>query len=376
MVMGVIYMRIDPTLLAFPRYIPNDLEGLLLFYPVKYPPIVSDFEEIAPKIAEDPVAFREYGDKMRDELWLAFEKIKGYYEKGDQSDLNFLLDIDERFGKIYCYRFWIVNYLMADGPIHEFMVDNLKNLIHKFIDVTDDVEEFEQKVVRVQRDLLQSDYADMYLTSALDGLKAYELMQKHPRLSEIVAEATKLIDNHSHLNTEEINTFWEDAFKIIDNDEGAADIRNAMHMPLRQVKMRGTMLPVYNMLTHAVEFREENIKLAMRHGEMTSIIDAYKAKAKEELTQDDYDFFIVCYEQARNFAMYKDVMGAIDEPLLPLWFGIHRQIKEILMSRGITIRHRPTGPTAVLAHYVWYLPDELKARVMTPDLTPFNIETI
>lgn len=369
-------MRIDPKLLTFPRYIPNDLDGLLLFYPVKFPPIVSDFEEIAPKIAENPVAFREYGDKMRDELWKSFEKIKDDYEKGDQSDLSFLLDIDERFGKIYCYRFWIVNYLMADGPIHEYIVDNLKNLIHKFIDVTENVEDFEQKVVRIQRDLLQSDYADMYLTSALDGLKAYELMQKHPSLSKILADATELIDAHSHSDTEEINKHWEEAYKIIESDEGAEDLRKAMHMPLRQVKMRGSMLPVYNMLTHAVEFRDENVRLAVRQGEMTGIIDGYKAKAKEELTSEEYDFFIVCYEQARNFAMYKDVMGAIDEPLLPLWYGMHRQIKELLISMGIVIRSRPTGPTAVLAHYVWYLPDELKAKVMTPDLTPFNVETI
>lgn len=368
-------MKIDPSILKFPRFIPNDLDGLMIFYPVKFPPIIEEFESIAPIIAEDPVAFREYGDKMRDELWVAFEKIKADYENGDQSDLNFLLDIDHRFGKIYCYRFWIVNYLIADGPMHEYFVDNLKNFIHKFIDVTEDVEDFEQKVVRVQRDLLQSDYADMYLTSALDGLKAYNLFKQHPRLSEMLEKATELIDQHEQSNTEAINAIWEDAYKIIESDPSVEDIRQAMHMPLRQVKMRNTMLPVYNMLTHAVEFREENMKLANRHDEMSGVIESYKEKARQELSAEDYDFFVVCYEQARNFAMYKDVMGAIDEPLLPLWYGMHQKINDLLVGMGIDVKQRPTGPTAVLAHYVWSLPDEYKARVMTPDLTPFSLET-
>ncbi len=51
------YMKIDDHLLKFPKYLPNDLEGLMFYYPEKFPLIVREFEEIAPKIAGDPEAF-------------------------------------------------------------------------------------------------------------------------------------------------------------------------------------------------------------------------------------------------------------------------------------------------------------------------------
>ncbi|KKR91180.1 MAG: hypothetical protein UW74_C0029G0002 [Candidatus Giovannonibacteria bacterium GW2011_GWC2_44_8] len=369
-------MKIDEHLLKFPKYLPNDLEGLMFYYPEKFPLIVSDFEEVAPKIAGDPEAFRQYSDHVRDELWAAYEKIKKDYEKGDQTNLEFLVGVDERFSKIYCYRFWIINYLFPDGPIHDFLVDNLKNLIRKFIDVTEDIEDFEQRVVRIQRDLLQSDYADLYLQQALDGVKAVELLKANKKIAEKLPTVTQLIDEHSHSNTEKINSVWQEVYKIIKSDEDAVALREAMAVPLSQVEMRSSILPLYNMLTHAIEFREENEQLTKRHGGMLGTIDKYKDLARKELTAEEYELFEFCYEQARNFSMYKDVMGAIDEVLLPLWFGLHRQIKKLLIDNGVKIRERPTGPTAVSAHFVWYLPDELKAKVMTPDLVPFSLETI
>lgn len=369
-------MKIDEHLLKFPKYLPNDLEGLMFYYPEKFPPIVAEFEEIAPKIAGDPEAFRKYGDKSRDELWAAYEKIKKNYENGDQNNLQFLVEIDERFNKIYCFRFWTVNYLFPDGPIHDYIVDNLKNLIRKFIDVTEDIEDFEQRVVRIQRDLLQSDYADLYLQQALDGVKAVELLKSNHKIAEKLPAVTALIDEHSHSDTEQINKIWQEVYEIIKTDENAEELREAMAVPLRQVEMRSSMLPLYNMLTHAIEFREENEQLTTRHGGMLGVIDEYKALARKELTAEEYELFEFCYEQARNFSMYKDVMGAIDEVLLPLWFGLHRQIKKLLIDSGVKIRERPTGPTAVSAHFVWYLPDDLKAKVMTADLTSFSLETI
>lgn len=369
-------ISLDDHLLKFPRYLPNDLEGLIFYYPEKFPLIIPEFEEIAPQIAGNPEAFREYGDKSKDELWAAFEKIKKDYENGDQSNLEFLLEIDERFSKIYCFRFWIVNYLFPDGPIHDYLVDNLKNLIRKFIDITEDIEDFEQRVVRIQRDLLQSDYADLYLQQALDGVKAVELLEGNHKIAEKLPAVTKLIDEHSHSNTDEINGIWQEVYEIIKNDEDAGALRETMAVPLRQVEMRNSMLPLYNMLTHAIEFREQNQQLTKRHSGMQDTINKYKELAKQQLSEEEYQLFEFCYEQARNFSMYKDVMGAIDEVLLPLWFGLHGQIKGILIDSGVKIREKPTGPTAVDAHFVWYLPDNLKAKVMTPDLTPFSLETI
>jgi hypothetical protein len=369
-------MKIDDNLLKFPKYLPNDLEGLMFYYPEKFPPIVREFEAIAPKIAGDPAAFREYGNKSRDELWAAYEKIKADYEKGDQTDLAFLVDIDQRFNKIYCYRFWIVNYLFPDGRIHDYIVDNLKNLIRKFIDVTEDVEDFEQKVVRIQRDLLQSDYADYYLQQSFGGAKVLGLLEANGDFSKQLAEVTKLIDEHNHSNSEKINGIWHDVFEGIKSAHNADELQEAMAVSIREAEMRDSLLPVYNMLTHAVEFLEENKKLIQRHNGMLSTIDEYKTQARSRLTPDEYELFEFCYDQARNFSMYKDIMGAIDEVLLPLWFGLYDQMRQIIKASGVTMRERGTGPAAIGSYFVWYLPDELKAKVMTPDFESFNSETI
>ncbi len=377
MVMEDTFMKIDDYLLKFPRSIPNDLEGLMVHYPEKFPLIVNDFEEVAPKIAGNPEEFRKYGDQMRDELWEAYYKIKADYDQGDQSNLEFLIKTEERFNKIYCYRFWIVNYLFPDGPIHDYIVDNLKNLIRKFIDVTEEIEDFEQRVVRIQRDLLQSDYADLYLQQALGGVKALELLEQNEKITDKILCVTKLIDEHSQKNTDDINKIWDEVYEVIKNEDDSGPLKQALFQTLGQVQMRSSMLPLYNTLTHSVEFREENKQLVKRHSEMIDTVENYKTLAQKELSPEEYELFIFCYEQARNFTMYKDVMGKIDGDLLPLLFGIHGKIKKIITDNGVKIIfERPTGPPAVLEHLVWYLPDNLKAKVMTPDLEPFDLRTI
>ena len=50
--------------------------------------------------------------------------LKKEFEKGDQENLEFLVVTDQKLNKLFCFRFWPVNYLFADGPIHEFYVEN------------------------------------------------------------------------------------------------------------------------------------------------------------------------------------------------------------------------------------------------------------
>ncbi len=348
-------------------------------YPRKFPPIVPYFEEIAQKVGADSKKYQEYGDWAHDELFAGFDKIKKDYESGDQKNLEFLVNTDQRFNKLFCYRFWVVNYLFADGPLHDFYVDNLKNLIRKFIDATEDVEDFEGRVVRVQRDLLQSEYADLYLRQALSGVKLVHLLANNPKTKDPVAEITMLIDAHTHKNTSEINVLWNKIAKIIqevindETDPDSASFKKELSVPLEQTRMRDSMLPLYNMLTHAVEFRGENESLVKRYEEMKSRIESLKEQAKEKLTQEEYELFILSYEQARNFSMYKDIMGALDPTLLPLWFGIHDKVRAIV-SPNVPLAK--TGHAGMFYQLVWYLPMELKNKVFTIDPTPFSLDTL
>ena len=370
-------MKINEQILKFPKTLPNDLETFLVFYPAKFPGIVPYYEEVAQKIAADPKAFQEYGQWAHDELFEGFEKIKKDYDNGDQEDLGFLVDIDQRFNKLTCYRFWIVNYLFPDGPVHDFFVDSLKNLIRKFVDIGEDAEEFERKIVQTQRDLLQGGYADLYLRQAINGVRLVKLLESNTKTAPLLFEATNLIDQHSYENPDEINFIWSKLIDLINKDKVGemAEFKKELKLPLKQAEFRKSMLPVYNMMTHSVEFRKENKKLEERYAGMKQKVEELFYQAKQKLSSDEYELLEVAYQQSQNFARFKDVMGKIDDHLLPLWFGLLYKAQEII-SKTTAIRLSHVGHAGMFYHLVWYLPPDLKAKVMTPDTTPFNLETL
>ncbi len=82
------------------------------------------------------------------------------------------------------------------------------------------------------------------------------------------------------------------------------------------------------------------------------------------------------YEQAKNFAMYKDVMGAVDGKLIPFWFVIHDEIREMLRKSNQNMPIRSVGQAGMFYYLVWFLPTDLKAIVMTPDFTDFSLENL
>lgn len=365
-------MKIDKQYLKFPKTLPNDLEDFLVFYPRKFPPIVAYYEEVADMIASDPKKFREYGNWAHDELFEGFEKIKKDYENGNQNSLEFLVDVDQRLNKLLCYRFWIVNYLFADGPLHNFFVDNIRSLIHKFAEVGENVEDFEQKVAMIQRDLFQGNYADLYLEQALSGNRLMKLLMDNKAIKSEMGLLLKSIDNDPKKNYDIINENWE---KVLKKIMKTADDRilSELRVPLEQVEMRKTKIPLYNMLTHSMEFRLENSQLAERFGMMNARIAELKKLAKSKLSKKEFELFELCYEQIGNFTRYKDVMGEIDGYILPLWFGLHDKIRSLLNKKGVKIPDDPTGPASMFYFYVWYLPDDLKAKAMTVDRVPFDL---
>ena len=364
----------DPNMLKFPWSLPNDLDALVPYYMSKFPPVINYYEEIAHKITFDAEAFREYGYWARKELGEAYEKVKNEYENGDQTSLEFLLQIDARFQKMYCYRFWIVNYLFPDGPVHEFFVNNLKDLIRKIVDIGENVDDFEDQIERMQRDLMQGSYGDMYLQQALSGVKLQEQLQEREDTKAILDEVQPLIDKHDDSDRGQINELWERLYSLISSQKNEyLDLKESLAIPLEQMVMRSSKQPFYNMLTHTIEFRDENIQLAERHNGMTSVIDGYRKAAHARLTDEEFVLFELSYKQAQNFTEFKDIMGTIDTVLLPLWFSLHAKIRDILKNQKPDMPDRPTGPSAVQQHFVWFLPDNLKAWVMTPDTELFDL---
>ena len=147
-----------------------------------------------------------------------------------------------------------------------------------------------------------------------------------------------------------------------------------LSIPLNLAKRYNKMLPLTNALTHAVEFRNENIELEKRYIGMTADIDRIFLQAKKVLSKEEYEVFEISYKQSRNFARYKDIIGAIDTELLPMWFDIHSKVIDILVKESPNLKIRSGGQGLLFYRLIWFLPAELKVSVMTPDLTPFDVK--
>ncbi len=187
-------MKIPNHVFTFPKTLPNDLEGFAFFYPAKFPGIVAYYENIAKEVTADPEAFRIYGHWAHDELFAGFHKIKKDFDAGDQDDMAFLVDIDQRLNKLTCYRFWVVNYLFPDGPVHDFFVDMVRKYARILADTGDTLEAFETKALQIERDMLQSDYADLYLRQALSGVRVAHHLEQNPKTSLLLREAENIIN--------------------------------------------------------------------------------------------------------------------------------------------------------------------------------------
>lgn len=201
-------IKIPEYLLKMPTYLPNDIEGMIFTYPNKFPLIKKRYEEVAKKYATDPAGFREYGDAQKAELVVALDNLKKEYEEHKDKDLEYMVRMDQRLNKLFCFRFWIVNYLFADGPIHSFYVDNLKLLIRKLVKA-DETEKYEAKVEEIIQTLLQSDYADEYLQQALDCNTALKELKSIKEIESNLNKVTRLIDEDPMKNVNDINNIWK-----------------------------------------------------------------------------------------------------------------------------------------------------------------------
>ncbi len=385
-------MKIDPHVLQFPKSLPNDEQQFMTYYPYKFPKVIEFFEEKAQELYDKPEAYAQFVQDQFKELSAAVDKVNEEYQKGDQTDLTFLVDIDQKFNKVFCFKFWVINYVFADGLIHEFYVDQLKAFARKMVDVSDDIEEYERRIIQIQRDLLQTDYADIYLVQALHGVIVMNFFEQDEFSKKIISEILPLIDQHDAKNNEKIIELWQPIVdKILDPSddhynaltERADDFEfhtlldlAPLELPLNQVRMRKIPFPLFSFLSHTLEFRKQNEKLTERHNSMKATIEEIFTEAQGKLSEEEYNDFRLSYEMSKNFSMSKDIMGNVDPILIPVWEGdVHGKIHKIL-SQDQAVRYPSVSHASMFGSFVWYLPDELKSKVMSVDNTPFNLEEL
>ncbi len=314
----------------------------------------------------NPKEFRKFIYREQKELFAGFEKIKKDYGASKKTMGDIVLT-DQRLHKLFCFKFWIVNYGFADGPIHDYYVEKLRVYAEKIAPWTQ-IEEKESVIQDTQRTLLQSDYIDLYLRNAFRGIEINKLLGKIPLLQK---QNIMLIEYIRKNKLKESYAHIEAILNIIEENKNDEEIRKLRELlPFKTAQVRGDNVAIYNTVIHAMEFNQENIELKQRHDEMKSRINELMEIAKEKLSQKEFVEFKKCYEMSNLLKEAKDVFGAIDPYLLPLWFGMLEKLAKAL-NLPIIDDGPGIGHCAMFYLLVWHLPSELKANVFTPDNTKF-----
>ena len=365
-------------ILNIPGSLPNDREGLCMFFPSKYPLINKEYTEVVKKVAFDPDAFCTYADKQREEMIAGWEKIKGEYDslpEEKQHDLKNLVYYEQRISRLYCMKFWLVNYLLADGPLHDFYVSNIRHFVEVFVDSNIDPVVYQTQVQEIVNTLLKADYTDTYLEQAIASVELIALLRKHPHIAQTINVIADLLK--SDAKKSEIQTNLQLLFKEI-QDLKDKKINEFLWKPMDQAAYRKGDYPVLGFLQQMIEFEKENNALAERQKLVKSKLESIFELAKSKLSADDYELFIICYKQANNLSRYKEINGVLDTVLLPFWYReLYGNIFVHLQKKYPHLRPLGSGAgrgSIMFTYFVWLLPDELKLYVMTDDMQEWTLE--
>lgn len=366
-------MRFDPSIFLFPTHLPNDLEAFIVFYPQKFPAIVGYYEKAAKQYFNDPVGFRQFIDDSFQDLQRGFEKIEAEFVSTENRDLDFLLRTDQRLQKLYAFRFWVINYLFADGPLHEYYVNNLRSYVPKIVTDTTEQDVYEAKLESTERHLLQGDHADIYLTNALNSVEMFEILQSDEQGQHVIANITDWLIAGGQDSTplqQNIDKLYE-RIKV-QQDAFSQRLTTLMSLPIKQSLFRKSREPIYQMFIQVVEFKNENLELQKRQTEIAAQIDQVFDAAKSALSKEEFADFNNCYQMAKLFTEAKDHMGNIDPVLLPFWYERLHEIAERLSLQT----DAPRGPGAAFYEFVWHVAPEYKTLIFTPDPADFSVECL
>jgi hypothetical protein len=98
---------------------------------------------------------------------------------------------------------WIINYLFPDGPLHEFYIEKIRHYSRRLVEVEDlNIEDYEERILPVQRNLMQGDYADLYSQNALNGVEIVELLAANKNGQEVIKKVNQLLEQNKKATTE------------------------------------------------------------------------------------------------------------------------------------------------------------------------------
>lgn len=351
------------------RSIPNDLEFLFLYYPRKFPPIVQQYRDSIRRFQGRPDALRRFCLKQQKELFLGLERIIRDFEKIKNPTLEQLVKIDLRLQKLFCYRFWMVNYGLCDGPFHSHYVEKIRHYARVLAEWDEPAVE-EPAVERIENILLKSDYADLYLRNAFLGNDFCDLCKKDAELGNPWLKIKEKIGKNRPAYPE-----MDGFLQGLDAKRNTPAVRAflARHPQFATLKQVKGSKGMYGLLVHSIEFESENRELAKTVDRNRITIEEIFQSAKTTLSKKEFSDFKTSCQMVRTLLEAKDIYGDADPILLPFWFGkIQRRLAEKTGYRS----HPKIGHGLIFSSLAWHLPDELKAEVFTPDYQAFELRKL
>lgn len=351
----------------FPRTLVNDAEGFIYYYPKKFPKIVETYVKLIKKYYNDPEGFREFCLEESKELLKIAGKFVDFYKKIDKiGDLKLLFEIDDKMNKLYCFKFWLYNYLVCEGPLQKFHISKIKNFSEKIVE-WDVPEEREGELERIRKLLIQTDYTDFYVFNLLEGVKVYDYFAKINNFKEEV-EALKALLSKKNYDYEEANRMIDELVdKVRENeDENSRDIMKCLAPILRVCEIKGENLPLYSFMMTAFKFREKGLAYKKNYEKLKADIRDIFVFAKGKLSEEDYGQFERSYKMLRLIAECKDLFGEADTVVLPFWFKLYHRIDEVLGKKV------SKGPGSSYHSIMWYVSGEMKDIIFKIDDSNFD----
>lgn len=362
--------------LNFPTSLPNDIEDYRIFFRRKFPEVIRIYQGIAEKYWDKPEELDGFCQKLVKELWQGYNQIKSDFHSidKDKRTTEFLLNIDQRLQKLYCFRFWIINYALCEGPIHKFYTD----MISRFAEILgeDENPEIENKnIEKIERILLRGDYKDLYLINALNGIEVYRSLKGLNKIKDIVNELEKEVNDGNEKNAYEL---IDKIILFLKNEDKTdpkikkifEDLKEALGCSI----VKGDNSVVYVTIIGAIEFYEKNIELEIEYKNIKEEIKRIFNAAENKINKQEFDELKSAYEMLLKLKKFKDDFGSIDSEILPLWMvELQPELEEKIKAPK---RSCTGGPGSTFYSFPWHMdnyPNFLQ-KIFRIDNSDFNVK--
>ncbi len=358
----------ENDLFKFPKSIVNDIEGFVFYYKMKFPKVVDRYLDLVKKYYNNPGELRKICIEESDEMVRISKKFIEFYKDIEKTgDLKKLIEIDQKLNKLSCFKFWIYNYLLCEGPLQTFHIEKISEISENLAE-GDTVEEIEYEKERTEKILIQTDYTDFYVENLLRSIKIRGELEKFQELKEYLSkfqdskslgfkkanEISKKLSEEIKKDKEKYKILWEEFKELL----GVCEIQDSY-------------LPLSSVIRMGFEYKERALKYEENHEQLKKDIESIFVKARKNLSDEDYKQLNISYKMLRLLAESKDLFGKSDDLTIPFWFKLIRKIAEKLKNQNLAL-----GQGTSYYSFVWHVPDNIKGIIYKIDSTDFNEEEL